>query len=58
MSDSYKDIEERISIALQAIETSKAPNISAAARQFNVPRQRLYYRFHGRPAKTNLPGFN
>jgi hypothetical protein len=58
MSDSYKDIEEQISIALQAIETSEAPNISAAARQFNIPRQRLYHCFHGRPAKTNLPGFN
>ena len=58
MSDSYKDVEERITVALRAIQNNEAPNISAAARQFNVPPQRLRNRFHGRPAKTDLPGFN
>ena len=58
MSDLYEAIEEQISQALQALQNNEAPNISAAARQFDVPRQRLHHRFHGRPAKTSLPSFN
>ena len=58
MTESYHDIENRIKDALSALKKGDVPNLSVAARQFNVPRSRLHHRFHGRPAKSDLPSHN
>src|SRR5947208_3380963 len=58
MSDTYQDIKTQIQDAIDAIQGQEYPNISDIARQFRVPLQRLYHRWHGRPAKTDLPGPN
>src|SRR5436190_14807966 len=58
MAESYQDIENRIKAALYALESSDISNILAALSQFNVLYQRLYHRFHGRLAKSNLSNSN
>ncbi|KAF2178065.1 hypothetical protein K469DRAFT_805689 [Zopfia rhizophila CBS 207.26] len=58
MSDTYQDIETRIQDAIHTIQSQENPNISDTARQFSVPRQRLYPCWHGRPVKSNLLGPN
>ena len=58
MSDTYQDIESRIQHAITVIQGQESANISDIARQFGVPLQRLYHRWHGRPAKTDLSGPN
>jgi predicted N-acyltransferase len=58
MSGLYHDIESRIQDALHLIEPGTEPNISELARQFTVPRGRLYARYHGRLSKSDYLGFN
>ena len=55
MSDSNSDIEKRILQACTAAQGQKKPNISALARQFNVPYQRLRARIHGRANLSSRP---
>ncbi len=47
MPESYREVEERIEDALEAIETREKPNISAIAREFEVLYQRLRARSMG-----------
>ena len=58
MADSYHDIENRIKNALRALNRDNIHNILAAAREFDVLCLRLYHRFHGRPAKSDLQNHN
>ena len=58
MAESYHNIESQIKDALSALERGDMPNLSVAARQFNVPRSRLHHHFHDRPAKSDLSGHN
>jgi len=58
MSNSYCDIEERIEDALYRLGQPEAPPVTAVAREFNVPYQRLLARLHGRPSKSTRPPTN
>ena len=51
MSASYRHIKERIKKAVDDLQTKSKPNIAAIARKFDIPRQRLQYRFKGNPSK-------
>ena len=52
MSNTYKDIEDRITIAVDAYKSrSKAP-ITSLLREFNVPYYRLYNRINGRKSRS------
>ncbi len=58
MSESYKDIEERISIAADAYKSrSKAP-ITSLAREFDLPYSRLYNRINGRKSRSTRAATN
>ena len=48
MSPTNQEIEERIINAIHALSDQSRPNIAAAAREFDVPYQRLKARFKGR----------
>ena len=48
MSDSYKDVESRVTRALKAMDNDLTPNISRYSRAFCVPYHCLYHRKHGR----------
>ncbi len=48
MSDSYKDVESRVTKALKAMNNDLTPNILCYLRPFHVPYHRLYHRKHGR----------
>ncbi|KKA22239.1 hypothetical protein T310_3734 [Rasamsonia emersonii CBS 393.64] len=52
MPKSPDKIESRIQEALKKASCQKKPNISALAREFDVPRKRLHERFKGRPPRT------
>ncbi len=52
MSDSYKDVEARITRALKDIEHDSTPNIASYAKLHRVPYQRLYHRVHGRASRS------
>ena len=51
-------IENRIQNALATISNDCAPNISALARQFDVPRTRLMRRWHGNGSRATVGGHN
>jgi hypothetical protein len=55
MPDSYSDIEIRVVQACEVAQSQKKPNISALARQFDVPYQRLRARIHGRANLSSRP---
>jgi hypothetical protein len=55
MPDSYSDIETRVLKACEIAQGQKKPNISALARQFDVPYQRLRARIHGRATRSTRP---
>jgi hypothetical protein len=48
MPQTNREIEERIIEAICALSDQSRPNISTAAREFDVPYQRLYARWKGR----------
>jgi hypothetical protein len=52
MPKSPDEIESRIQEAVRKASCQKKPNISALAREFDVPRRRLHERVKGRPPKT------
>ena len=52
MPDFYSDIEKRILEACIAAQGQKKPNISALARQYDVPYYRLRARIHGRATRN------
>lgn len=52
MPDQYKDTEKRILEACASIRGQERPNISAVARQFDVPMHRLRSRINGRPSRS------
>ena len=58
MSASYRHIEERIKKAVDDLQTQSKPNIAATVRKFNVPRQKLQYRFKRNPSKIESGGQN
>ena len=58
MSGSYSEIESRIKVALEALSERDRPNVSAAARQFRVPEQRLRARYKGRLSRQERPAAN
>ncbi|KKA16540.1 hypothetical protein T310_9861, partial [Rasamsonia emersonii CBS 393.64] len=53
MPKSPDKIESLIEEALRKASCQKKPNISALAREFDVPRGRLRERFKGRPPKNS-----
>jgi hypothetical protein len=54
MSDTYSEAEKRIEQALDEMRAlESAPVIADFARQYNVPYNRLYRRFHGTPSKSD-----
>lgn len=55
MPDSYSDIEKQILEACTAAQDQKKPNISALARQFDVPYHRLRAHIHGRATRNTHP---
>jgi len=58
MSDTYSEAEKRIKQALDEMRAlESAPVIADFARQYDVPYDRLYRRFHGTPSKSDrVPG--
>jgi hypothetical protein len=59
MSDTYSEVEKRIQQAvdeMRALEST--PIITDFARQYDVPYQRLYARFHGALAKSDFVSGN
>jgi len=58
MSNTYSEVEKRIQQAVDEMRAlESAPVIADFARQYDVPYNRLYGRFHGTPAKSDLvPG--
>ena len=58
MSGSYFEIESRINEALGALSERDRPNISADAREFRVPEQRLRARCKGRLSRQERPAAN
>ena len=52
MSESYTEIENRISEAYDAYFARGKPKILPLARKFNVPYQRLYSRVNGRDSRS------
>ena len=52
MSDSYKDVESRITKALKAIHDDPTSNILQYSRDFCVPYHRLYHRHQGRDSRS------
>lgn len=55
MPGSYSDIEKRILDACTAAQSQKKQNISALARQFDVPYYRLRARIQGRATRSTRP---
>jgi hypothetical protein len=54
MSDTYSETEKRIKRALDEMRAlESAPVIADFARQYDVPYNRLYRRFHGTPSKSD-----
>ncbi|KAJ5894710.1 transcriptional regulator family: Centromere protein B DNA-binding region [Penicillium taxi] len=47
MPSDNKDIEDRITKALESLHTQSKPNITKTAQEFAVPRGRLHRRWHG-----------
>ena len=58
MSDSYKNVESRVTRALKAMDNDLTPNISRYSRAFRVPYHRLYHRKHGRNSRSTRPAIN
>ena len=58
MPDTYSDIEDRISNALQCLQQSKHPNVAAVAKELDVPYKRLLARFNGRKSRSTRPPTN
>jgi hypothetical protein len=59
MSDTYSEVEKRIQQAVNEIRALEStPMIADFARQYDVPYQRLYARFHGTLAKSDLVSGN
>ena len=58
MPESYTIIENRISKAIDALNSRKNAKLSAIAREFNVPRERLRSRVKGVPSKTKVRGLH
>jgi hypothetical protein len=58
--ESYRSIEARIQEAIDVLEErgEEKPNLAAAAREFEVPPQRLRARWNGRPSKSDRPESN
>ncbi len=55
MPESYASIEVRLLEALNTLYTQTLPNVTQAARDFNVPYQRLLARFYGVQSKQDRP---
>ena len=58
MPDTYHDIEDRISEAIQSLDNQRKPNIAKTARDFRVPRSRLRNRWNGRQPKSQVVAHN
>ena len=58
MAEAYTIIENRISKAIDALNSRKNAKLSAIAREFNVPRESLRSRFKGVPSKTKVLGLH
>ncbi len=58
MSVSYRQIEKRTKKAVNDLQTQSKPNIAATARKFDIPRQRLQYRFKENSSKIDSGGQN
>ena len=58
MPDTYHDIESRIADAILELGKCENPNVTAVARQFNVPARRLINRWRGCKSKIECGGYN
>ena len=58
MPDTYHDIEDRISEAIQSLDNQRKPNIAKTARNFRVPPSRLRNRWNGRQPKSQVVAHN
>jgi hypothetical protein len=58
MATNYLLQEEQIARAVKELKQQEFPNISATARKFDVPYQRLKRRFHGGHSKSTRPPTN
>jgi hypothetical protein len=58
MPEKYAEIEGRIEQACEKLYQCSNPNISAVAREFEVPRSRLQARWNGRQSKQQRPAAN
>ena len=56
MDNSYQAIEARIKDGIQAYHAQKKPNLSAIAREFSVPIDRIKSRLNGTPSKSEVRG--
>jgi len=53
MSQSYSEIEERITKAIERLDAQQSPNIAETARSHGVPERRLQYRFKHRTSRID-----
>lgn len=58
MPDTYHDIESRIVDAILELRKCENPNVTAVARQFNVPAKRLINQWKGRKSKVECGRHN
>ncbi len=58
MAERYESIEERIQLAIDAINTRKITVRAQIAREFDVPLQRLRFRLKGHPPASAVPGLH
>lgn len=58
MTESYDEIEARITLACEELSEYAKPNVAAAAREFEVPETRLRARWNGRQTKVDRPAAN
>jgi len=58
MSDSYKDVESRVTRALKIMDNDLTPNILRYSRAFCVSYHCLYHCKHGRNSRFTRPATN
>lgn len=58
MAESYYEIEDRVTDALNALHEAEVPNIARITREFDVPESRLRRRWGGIQSKVQCGGRN
>jgi hypothetical protein len=58
MANAYREVENTIARCIADHPIHRFPNISQLARDYDVPYDRLYGRYHGRPSRSERPAAN